>query len=79
MFLQCRYLPDKLCGVTSTAITDVINHSIYENTDQNRNTKWETRTNFEGEPCGMLKNMMFTPTHIKKRGKIWQELETARL
>jgi uncharacterized protein YrrD len=23
--------------------------------------------NFEGETCGMVKNVMFTPTHIKKR------------
>jgi len=27
----------------------------------------------------MVKNMMFTPAHIQKRGKSWQELETARL
>jgi hypothetical protein len=26
----------------------------------------------------MVRNMMFTPTHTKKSGKTWQELEKAR-
>jgi hypothetical protein len=35
--------------------------------------------NFTGEFCGMIQNNMFTPTHIQKRGRSWQEMEKASL
>jgi hypothetical protein len=35
--------------------------------------------NFKGETCRMIQNDMFTPTHIEKGGKSWQEMEKARL